>query len=93
MARLVVVGNEAWAIDMLREKKQISKGDLVISYEPGQNSALDRRDIKTGRDVGNIIVQRKTATGLKDEVHDVTFAFVFHAFRPEGKIHKTWPAS
>lgn len=93
MARLVVVGKEAWTVDVLREKGKITKGDLVISYEPGQNSALDRRSIKDGRDVGNIIVQRKTASGLKDEVHDVTFAFVFHAFRPEGTIHKTWPAS
>jgi hypothetical protein len=25
---------------------------------------------------------------MEDVVHDVTFAFVFHAFHPDGVIHK-----
>jgi hypothetical protein len=41
--------------------------------------------------VGNVVVQKKTAQGMKDVVHDVTFAFVFHAFKPKGTLHKTWP--
>ena len=93
MTRLVVVGDEAWTIDVLKKHKRIEKGDLVVSWEPGQNSALDARSIEKGRDVGNVIVQRKTKDGLVDEVHDVTFAFVFKAFKPEGKVHKTWPAA
>ena len=93
MARLVVVDNDAWTLDLLREKGKITKGDMVISWTPGQNSALDRGTISEGRDVGNVVVQRKTAKGMEDVVHDVTFAFTFHAFKPEGKIHKTWPSS
>ncbi|MEK9676949.1 MAG: hypothetical protein VW169_00955 [Rhodospirillaceae bacterium] len=31
----------------------------------------------------------KTDRGLTDEVHDVTFAFVFQAFRPKGTLHHT----
>lgn len=93
MARLVVVGQEAWTVALLKEKRKITKGDLIITWEPGQNSALDARTIAKGREVGNVVVQRKTEKGLEDVVHDVTFAFTFHAFKPEGKIHQTWPAS
>ena len=63
--------------------------DLVLTWEAGQNSALDTRDISKGKDVGNVVVQRKTSNGLVDAVHDITFAFTFHAFRPKGKLHHT----
>jgi hypothetical protein len=91
MTRLVVVGDQAWTIDLLKKKRKIVSGDLVLSIEDGQNSALDTRDISRGRDVGNVIVQRQSAGGLKDEVHDIAFAFVFKAFKPEGRVHTTWP--
>jgi hypothetical protein len=87
LARVVAVDKEAWSLGLLRKKKRIVKGDLVLTWEAGQNSALDTRDISKGRDVGNVVVRRKTAKGLTDEVHDITFAFAFHAFRPEGTIH------
>ena len=88
MARVVAVGDEAWAMELLRREKRIEQGDLVIVWEPGQNSALDSERIDEGRDVGNVIVQRQTGGGLEDVAYDVTFAFVFHAFRPDGTIHK-----
>ena len=88
MARVAAVGDEAWAMELLRREKRIEKGDLVIVWEPGQNSALDSERIDEGRDVGNVIVQRQTGGGLEDVAYDVTFAFVFHAFRPDGTIHK-----
>ncbi len=91
MARLVVVGDGAWTVKLLRKQQKFEAGNPVINWEPGQNSAIDTRHIASGRDVGNVIVQRKTAEGLKDEVHDITFAFVFHAFKPQGTIHKSCP--
>jgi len=87
MARVIAVGEQAWSMELLRKRKKIEAGNLVLSWVSGQNSALDKRDISRGRDVGNVIVQKKTDNGLVDEVHDVTFAFVFHAFRPKGKLH------
>ena len=87
LERVVVVGKEAWALSLLREKKRIEKGDLVITWETGQASALDTPIIRDGRDVGNVVVQRKTKDGLVDAVHDVSFAFAFYAFHPKGKIH------
>ena len=88
LAYVLAVGDEAWSLDLLKRKKRIEKGDLIITWAPGQNSALDTSDISQGRDIGNVVVQRRTANGLVDEVHDLTFAFVFHAFHKGGTIHK-----
>jgi len=88
LAYLLAVGDQAWSLDRLRREKRIEAGDLVISWTPGQNSALDHHRIGQGRDIGNIVIQRRTPAGLVDAVHDLTFAFVFHAFRPGGTLHK-----
>ncbi|MHA1113348.1 MAG: DUF3179 domain-containing protein [Alphaproteobacteria bacterium] len=88
MSRVVSIGDEAWSFDLLRREGKIVKGDLVIRWEAGQNSALDSAIISEGRDVGNVTVRRRKGDGWEDAVHDVSFAFVFHAFRPEGVIHK-----
>jgi len=87
MAYVVVVGTEAWSLDLLRAEGQIEAGDLLITWEPGQNSALDKRVIAEGRDIGNVIVRRRGADGPAEVVHHITFAFVFHAFEPAGRIH------
>jgi len=49
---------------------------------------MDRRDISTGRGIGNVVVQRKTAQGLRDTSHDMTFAFAFHACHPGATIYR-----
>ena len=87
LARVAMVGRQAWTLDLLREKRRIEAGDLVLEWAPGQNSALDRGVIREGRDIGNVTVQRRAADGgLVDAVHDVTFAFAFLAFVPDGVI-------
>lgn len=87
LARVVAVGDEAWALDLLQERGRIAAGDLVLTWEPGQTSALDTRVIAEGQDVGNVVVQRLGADGPQDVAYDLTFAFVFHAFRPDGTLH------
>jgi len=88
LARVVTVGKEAWALDLVRARGTITKGDLVITWEPGQASALDSSVIANGADVGNVVVQRRTADGgLEDIVYGVDFAFAFYAFYPEAPIH------
>ena len=63
------------------------EGDIEISWSAGQNSALDAASITQGRDVGNIVVQQVAEDGTRaDVVHDVTFAFVYHAFVEDGEI-------
>lgn len=88
MMRVVVVDGQAWTLPMLKKRRRVEAGDLVLRWTAGQNSALDTRFISKGRDVGNVTVQRRTDDGLKDELHHVTFAFVFHAFHPEGRLFK-----
>ena len=88
MGRVVVVGDTAWDLRLVREKQRIATDDgLVITWTAGQNSALDARDIAEGRDVGNVVVRRRTAEGLADVAYEVTFAFVFKAFHPDGTWH------
>ena len=88
MAYVVSVGKQVWPLELIREKKTVTSGDLRLSWSAGQNSALDSRIIKSGRDLGNVMVQKKNASGWEDAVQHLTFAFVFHTFVPEGVIHK-----
>lgn len=76
MVRVVVSGGKAWSFPYLIEKGRVKDGDLELTWNKGQNSALDSRSIRKGKDVGNITVRRNG----DDVVHDVTFAFVYHAF-------------
>ena len=71
----------------MKNSKRIERGDLTITWEAGQNSALDTTMIRLGRDVGNVVVQRISSDGMVDVVHDVSFAFAFHAFHPDAPIH------
>ena len=88
LARVVTVGKQAWALSLVRERKRITAGDIVITWEPGQASALDTEIIAEGFDVGNVVVQRPKASGeLEDIVYGVDFAFAFHAFYPDAPIH------
>ena len=86
MARVVAVGKDAWSMALLREKRRIQSGELVLTWEAGQISALDTRVISKGLDEGNVVVQRRENDALVDVPYDVTFAFVFHAFHPDGDL-------
>jgi hypothetical protein len=79
---------EAWQIGLLREAGEIRAGDIVLRWEAGQASALDAATVAGGRDVGNVTAQRKLGDRYEDISYDVTFAFVFHAFRPNGTLHR-----
>ncbi len=87
VARVVVVGEEAWMLDLIRDAGEVESGDLILSWEAGQNSIHDTGRIAKGRDVGNVIVQRRTSAGLADVPYDVSFAFAFSAFVPDGTLH------
>lgn len=94
MARVVAVetgdGHAAWPLSLLRERGVIIDGDLKLEWTGGRASALDSGQVAHGRDVGNVVVQRivNGDDRLVDVPYDVTFAFAFHAFRPESPIHR-----
>ena len=83
LSRVVRVGNRAWPLDRIAKARELTEAGVTITWSPGQASALDSGRIATGRDVGNIRV-RDASTG-RDLVHDLAFAFAFHAFHPNGK--------
>lgn len=84
LSRVVRVGDVAWPLSRLAEAGEITEEGVTISWEAGMASALDRTRISGSRDIGQIRV-RDAVTGA-DVVHEVVFAFAFHAFEPEG----TW---
>ena len=82
--------HEAWSLPLLRERGTIEAGEIVLKWEAGQTSALDKGTIAGGRDI--VVVQRQQGRQLSDIPYDVTFAFSFHAFRPDSPIHKSTSA-
>jgi hypothetical protein len=87
LARVVRIGDEAWSLDLVRRKAPFEVADLRFTWEPGQASALDAGTIADGKDVGNVLVERRSADGWEDAVYSVDFAFAFHAHFPDGVIH------
>jgi hypothetical protein len=88
LARVVRVGDQAWSLDLVKEKGEIMIGDETrIRWESGQASALDRSAIAQGLDVGNVVVEAKATDGdWADAVYTVDFAFAFRAFYPDVPI-------
>lgn len=88
MDRVVVVtdGQERYAARLahVREREALDLSDTVTLRWTGENaSILDTRLTKTGRPIA--AVEAVKTDGSKQEllVHDVTFAFVVHAFYPD----------
>lgn len=86
MARVVRVGDRAWSVDLLRQRGSIETDELRLEWTAGQASALDSARLAEGREVGNIVVERRTDSGWQDAVYSVDFAFAFRAFFPESPI-------
>ncbi len=78
---------EAWAFSLLRQKGEIRRGDLLVSWRPGQASPLDAAEVAGGRDVGSVSVSRLASGAVEAVPFDTPFAFAFHAFRPGSPIH------
>ena len=88
LERVVVAGGQAWTLELVRSQRRLERGDLVITWHPGQSSPLDAVSTALGRDIGNVVVQRRTAAGLVDVPYNVSFAFAFHAFNRKAPIHR-----
>jgi len=87
LARVVSVGGRAWSLNYIRKRGRLDIGDgVTITWTAGQNSALDAARIKSGRDVGNVVVTRRAGGRDVDVPYGVDFAFAFHAFHPEVAI-------
>ena len=79
----------AVTMSLLRARGRYRLGDVDLTWSAGQASALDSSIIAAGRDVGTVVASREMADGRRASVpYDVTFAFVYHAFHPDGQIIK-----
>ena len=86
MERVVVVGDTAWRMTSIAKAGRVEEGDLRLIWTPGQASALRGGIIGEGADIGNIIAEQRGEDGTWSLVnYDVTFAFVFASFKPDGK--------
>jgi hypothetical protein len=83
MMRVVAVGNEAWALPLLRARSRIEGSGLTLTWRPGQRTALGAADITRGAEIGNVVVRR----GAEDVAHSIPFAFAFFAMHPDGVLH------
>lgn len=93
MARVVVLRDNGDAkhivsMEKIRNATELSIGAFKLSWSSGRTSALNASDISKGKDIGNLIVQKNENGKLTDSVHDITFAFVAHAFHPEVAIEQ-----
>jgi len=87
MSYVVAIGDRAWSLALLRRAGRIEDGDTVLTWQPGASSALDRSVTFGGRDIGNVVAYR--ISGQMIEIpYDLVFAFVFHAFHPNGVIRQ-----
>lgn len=83
LARVVRVGDRAWPLTRFVDQEEIVESGVRIRWSSGQASALDSDVIAEGREVGNIRVT--DAESGEPVVHEVVFAFAFHAFTPNGE--------
>jgi hypothetical protein len=83
LARVVRVGARAWPLERLRAAGRLAEAGVVLTWEEGQASALDTGILARGQEVGTV---RVTDAAGRPVVHDMPFAFAFHAFHPQG----TW---
>lgn len=90
MERVIVVRDASapLAVSMVsvRKKGKMSVSGYEVIWTEGQASALDTREIAEGREIGNITVTKMQNGEAKDVAHEITFAFVAHAFMPDTPI-------
>ena len=77
------VNDKAWPLTRVAAAGEIEEAGVRISWVPGQASALEVSTVSGGRDVGDIYVV--DAVNGDPVVHEVVFAFAFHAFEPDGE--------
>lgn len=77
------------SMDHVRTRGPLIIGDVHLTWQAGQVSAVDAARIEDSRDVGTVVA-RTVVDGKPGNLlaYDVTFAFVAHAFHPGEPIVK-----
>ena len=91
MARVVVVRDDdrifAVALEHVRTNSPVAlSAEIDLNWTGEQASILDKRETERGRAIGSVDAVKTVAGKQTPLVHDVTFAFVAHAFHPDVAI-------
>jgi len=91
MARVVIVRDgdavHAATLDHIRRSETVPLPDgAILRWTGEQASILDVAATGKGRPIGSVEAVKSTSQGETPLVHDVTFAFVVHAFHPDVPI-------
>ncbi|MFZ3035018.1 MAG: DUF3179 domain-containing protein [Parvibaculum sp.] len=90
MDSVVVIqgGKSPFAVSMnyLRIVREMNVDGLKIVWRPGMTSVLDSRNVKDGRDLGEVEVERLTPGPKGRVIFFRTFAFAYRSFFPDGVI-------
>ncbi len=88
--RVICVKDQAWPLERIREEGVIREAGVVISWNGNYHaSALDTAMIQEGRLIPSVEVVDGDGNPV---AHEIIFAFVFHAFMPDGVWHLGPPA-
>lgn len=82
LSRVVRVGNRAWPLRRLMAEGRVAEAGVHLTWRPGMLSVHDNADIAQARDIGMVRAYGRDGDPV---VHDVMFAFAFHALWPEGR--------
>lgn len=89
MERLLVVGHRGWPFTLLRQKGRLETGNLVLTWEAGQNSPVNARLVADGQDVGNVLARKRQGGRLVDVPYNVPFAFAFATLDPFNDVRRS----
>ncbi len=81
---VVVVGEHAWPLDRIAEEGRIEEAGIVLERAATRNSLHDRKEISKGRELIGVTVAEADRPD-RELPYDVTFAFAFSAFVPDGE--------
>ena len=81
---VVAVGDRAWTLDLLRDKKRIVAEDgVVLTWSPNLAEPPSDGPDPRGEDHGNVIAQQTTDEGAVDVPYVLSYAFAFVSFHPD----------
>ncbi|WP_281300398.1 MULTISPECIES: DUF3179 domain-containing (seleno)protein [unclassified Iodidimonas] len=85
--RVVIVGKEAWPLELLRKSGRIEQDDLLIIWEPGRMATPDYYGADQGQDVGNITAYSRRGDDLLERETRIQLLHAFFQFSDGEKLH------
>jgi len=85
--RVVVVGQQAWPLELLRQAGRVEKDDLVVVWKSGRKAAPDRFGRDAGEDVGTVRAFREAGSRRKEENARIQLMHAYQRFTEGGELN------